>query len=251
MSALAHHFERAGVPTVVISLVREHSERIRPPRTLWTSFELGRPLGAPGNAAFQRRVLLSALELFAEPVGPVLADFPEDVPSDGTNGAAGEAAWACPVQFSKPETSDPADLGAQVAQEVRRLAPWYERSRERRDGRTTVGLSGLAPDAIVEFLAGYAERGEETSPRDGVAFSRCLKRALDDLLAWYQEAATAQPGVTPSGGALAAWFWGETRASRLFLAVRERGAASEDPAVRLVAKLLLVPRGASAWIEPV
>ena len=55
----------------------------------------------------------------------------------------------------------------------------------------------------------------KTSPRDGVAFSRILKYALDDLLAWYREAATAQPGETPSGGALAAWFWGETRASRL------------------------------------
>ena len=251
MSALAHYFERAGIPTAVLSLVREHSERIRPPRTLWTSFELGRPLGAPGDAPFQRRVLLAALGLLEEVAGPVLADFPEDAPSAGANGAAGEEAWACPVRFSKPEASDPADLGAQVAQEVRRLAPWYERSRERRGGRTTVGLSGLAPDGIVEFLAGYAERGEETSPRDGVAFSRILKHALDDLLAWYQEAATAQPGPTPSGSALAAWFWSETQASRLFLAVRERGAASEDPAIRLVAERLLVPRGASAWIEAV
>ena len=250
MSALAHFFERAGIPTVVVSLVREHSERIRPPRTLWTPFELGRPLGAPGNAAFQRRVLLDTLGLLAETSGPVLADFPDDAPNGGADGGAGEAAWACPVRFSKPEASDPADLGGQVGQEVRSLAPWYERSRERRGGRTTVGLSGLAPDALVEFLAGYAERGEETNPRDGIAFARFLKHALDDLLAWYQEAATARPGTTPSGGALAAWFWGETRASRLFLAVRERGVASEDPAIRLVAKLLLVPRGASAWISP-
>ena len=249
MSALAHYFERAGVPTVVTSLVREHSERIRPPRTLWTSFELGRPLGTPGDAAFQRRVLLAALGLLAETVGPVLADFPEDA-SEASAGDAGPAGWVCPVNLPRPEASDPGSLGAQVAQEVRRLAPWYERSRERRGGRTTVGLSGLAPDGLVEFLAAYAEGGEETSPRDGIAFSRVLEHTLDDLLAWYQEAATAQPGATPSGGALAAWFWGETRASRLFLAVRERGVASEDPAIRLVAKLLLVPRGASAWLPP-
>ena len=249
MSALAHYFERAGIPTVVTSLVREHSERIRPPRTLWTSFELGRPLGAPGDAAFQRRVLLAALGLLDEVAGPVLADFPEDAPSAGANGAAGEGAWACPVRFPKPAASDTDSLLAQVTREVRSLAPWYERASERRGGRTTVGLSGLAPEAIVELLADYAEGGDETSPREDVAFSRILKHALDDLLAWYQEAATAQPGATPSGRELAAWFWGETRASRLFLAVRERGAASEDPAIRLVAKLLLVPRGASAWIE--
>ena len=246
MSALAHFFERAGIPTVVVSLVREHSERIRPPRTLWTPFELGRPLGAPGNAAFQRRVLLDTLGLLAETSGPVLADFPDDAPNGGADGGAGEAAWACPVRFSKPEASDPADLGGQVVRaSAAAAAHLYHEVR-----RTTVGLSGLAPDALVEFLAGYAERGEETNPRDGIAFARFLKHALDDLLAWYQEAATVRPGTTPSGGALAAWFWGETRASRLFLAVRERGVASEDPAIRLVAKLLLVPRGASAWISP-
>ena len=249
MSALGHYLERAGVPTVVISLVREHSERIRSPRTLWTPFELGRPLGAPGNAAFQRRVLGVALGLLAETAGPVLADFPDEAPA-GTDGGGDEAAWACPVRLARPDAADDGSLGARVAREVRNLAPWHERSRERRGGRTTVGLSGLAPGAIVEFLAGYAEGGDATSPRDGVAFARILKHALDDLLAWYQEAATAQPGATPSGGALAEWFWSETEASRLFLAVRERGVESGDPAVRLVAKLLLVPRAANAWLSP-
>ena len=247
MSALAHYLERAGIPTVVLSLVREHSERIRSPRTLWTPFELGRPLGVPGDSAFQRRVLRAALGLLAETAGPVLADFPDDPP--GEAGGAGEAAWACPVRFPPPDPSDSESLRAQVAREIRSLAPWHERARERRGGRSTVGLSGQAPDAIVEFLAGYAEHGRETSPREGVAFARALKHGLDDLLAWYQEAATAQPGATPSGSVLAAWFWGETRASRLFLAVRDRGAGSEDPAVRLVAKLLLVPRSASAWLS--
>ena len=249
MSALAHHFERAGIPTVVISLVREHSERIRPPRTLWTPFELGRPLGAPTNAAFQRRVLLAALGLLAETAGPVLADYPEDAPA-GTDGGAGEGVWACPVRLSRPDAADPESLGARVAREVRRLAPWHERSLARRGGRSTVGLSGLAPNAIVELLADYAERGEETSPRDGVAFPRILKHSLDDLLAWYQEAATATPGASPSGRDVAGWFWRETEASRLFLAVRERGVESEDPAIRVVTKLLLVPRGASAWLPP-
>ena len=248
MSALAHYFERDGIPAVAISLVREHSERMRPPRTLWTPFELGRPLGAPGDAAFQRRVIVAALDLLAEAAGPVLADFPDDAPP-GAGGEAGGAAWACPVRFPKPESSDPGSLGARVAREVRSLAPWHARSLERRGGRTTVGLSGLGPDALVEFLARYVERGDETRPREGVVFSRFLKHVLDDLLAWYQEAATAQPGSTPSGQALAAWFWGETEASGLFLAVRERGAASDDPAIRLVVKRLLVPRGASAWLD--
>ena len=82
-----------------------------------------------------------------------------------------------------------------------------------------------------------------------LAFSRFLKYALDDLLAWYQEAATARPGPIPAGHELWKWFWGETQASRLFLAVRERAAASEDGATRFTVKALLVPRGASAWID--
>ena len=250
MSALAHYFERAGLPTVVLSLVREHSERIRPPRTVWTAFELGRPLGAPGDPAFQRRVLLAALGTLAETSGPVLVDFPEDAPA-GADEAGEGVGWACPVRFAKPEpeTAGPEGLRARVEREMRSLAPWYERARGRRGGRTTVGLSGLDPAAIAGFLADYAQGGDESSPGDGIAFSRFLKYALDDLLAWYQEAATAQPGPAPAGRDLAAWFWGETEASRLFLAVRERGAASEDRTVRFVVKALLVPRAANVRID--
>ena len=53
MSALAHMIEARGIATVVIGLVRPHLETIRPPRALFVPFELGRPLGAPEDAAFQ------------------------------------------------------------------------------------------------------------------------------------------------------------------------------------------------------
>ena len=63
MGALGHFLEREGIPTVGISLVREHTEKIRPPRALWVTFELGRPFGIPDDAAFQRRVMQGALGL--------------------------------------------------------------------------------------------------------------------------------------------------------------------------------------------
>ena len=63
MSGLGHILENAGLSTVSISLVREHTERIVPPRALWVPFEFGRPLGVPGDADFQRRVLVAALKL--------------------------------------------------------------------------------------------------------------------------------------------------------------------------------------------
>jgi hypothetical protein len=43
--------------------VREHTEKIRPPRALWVTFELGRPMGIPGDGPFQRPV----------PAAPVVA----------------------------------------------------------------------------------------------------------------------------------------------------------------------------------
>ena len=73
MGGLAHYLEQDGLATTQISLIRLHSEKIRPPRALWVPFELGRPLGPPNDEAFQHRVLKAALDLLAAPSGPVLA----------------------------------------------------------------------------------------------------------------------------------------------------------------------------------
>ena len=76
MSALAHYLEAEGVPAVAISLIRLHTEKVRPPRALWVPFELGRPLGAPNDQAFQTRVIAAALGLLEAASGPVvLAGF--------------------------------------------------------------------------------------------------------------------------------------------------------------------------------
>ena len=85
MSALAHYFEAAGIPTTLSALVREHAVAIKPPRALSVPFELGRPLGAPEHAAFQTRVIAAALELLERPSGPILEDYPEDAPADSNH----------------------------------------------------------------------------------------------------------------------------------------------------------------------
>ena len=61
MSALGHYLEEEGIATTQISLIREHTEAMKPPRALWVPFVLGRPFGVPNDAAFQRRVVLAAL----------------------------------------------------------------------------------------------------------------------------------------------------------------------------------------------
>ena len=77
MGGLAHYIEGAGIPTVVISLIRRHTEVMKPPRGLFVPFELGRPFGAANEPGFQRRVLLDALKMLERTDGPILEDFPD------------------------------------------------------------------------------------------------------------------------------------------------------------------------------
>ena len=61
--------------TVGITLVREHTEKVKPPRALWVPYPYGRPLGLPDDPALQLRVIRAALDLFDAQSGPVLAEF--------------------------------------------------------------------------------------------------------------------------------------------------------------------------------
>jgi hypothetical protein len=64
--------EKAGIPTASVTLLREITERIAPPRALFLDFPLGYPLGDPNDAAMQTRILLSLFALLGETVPPAL-----------------------------------------------------------------------------------------------------------------------------------------------------------------------------------
>ncbi len=64
--------ERAGIPTVSVTLLREITVRVAPPRALFVDFPLGYPLGAPNDAALQTRIILAAFELLVESFPPVI-----------------------------------------------------------------------------------------------------------------------------------------------------------------------------------
>lgn len=68
--------ERAGIPTVGVSLLREVAEKVRPPRALYVSFPFGYPLGKPNQPALQHQVIEASLKLLTvkNPL-PILADF--------------------------------------------------------------------------------------------------------------------------------------------------------------------------------
>jgi len=239
VSGLARFFEEEGIATVVVSLVREHTERIKPPRALWVPFQLGRPLGAPDDPAFQTRVLRAALALFSAPAGPVIGDFDEDAPGADPEDYSG---WVCPMTLPAPPDGSvaPGSLLAQLRAEIDSLAPWYDLARERR-GRTTVGVSGMTIAEAAGLLTAFLDDQEIESPDPALSAPHAVKFAADDLKAWYLEAATARPGAAGSA-ALNDWFWGETAAGRLLLQLSAVCRGIDTPVMQWLGHKSLVPR---------
>ena len=79
MSTLAHVLEEAGLATVALGIVRGQLESTAPPRGLFVDFPLGRPLGKPGDAEFQHRVLAHAFSML-ERTEPGIEAFAEAIP---------------------------------------------------------------------------------------------------------------------------------------------------------------------------
>lgn len=64
--------EKAGIPAVSVTLLREITERVEPPRALFADFPLVYPLGAPNDIPLQTRIIVTALNLTHEAVPPVI-----------------------------------------------------------------------------------------------------------------------------------------------------------------------------------
>ena len=239
MSGLAHYFEDEGIATTLIALLRIHAEKIEPPRALWVPFELGRPLGPPGDTAFQSRVIRAALALLERDDGPVVLEDYDEIAPD----ADADPTWTCPVVLD-PSISD-------VISEIEAVRPFHEQAIAR-TGYSTVGVSGLSMPEIGEYLSRFDTDDPMPNPRRDLADVQVMRFAIDDLKAYYLESATSGPG-RPSTVQLLDWLWGETRAGRLILALREGCIASEDKNRRLV-KNWLVPEvaierlGLESWV---
>ena len=67
--------EYADITTVSLSLLREITEKIQPPRALYVPFPLGYPLGEPNNVELQMRVIQAAFALLPRNDVPVLETF--------------------------------------------------------------------------------------------------------------------------------------------------------------------------------
>ena len=235
MGALAHYIENSGIATTQISLIREHTALISPPRALWVSFPLGRPFGIPNNTNFQHRVLGACLNLLTVEAGPVLVNFEEDIPELNQTETEG---WTCPVSLAEPIKNDTALIGV-LERELQSLTPWYSLSLKRR-GRTTFGTSGLNPEKAMAFISAFFEYIPD-NPSDELKLEELFKQCCEDLKAFYSEAATAQPGsVSPD--AIQEWFWNETALGKALIFLHDKFLVGSDENFKALALHGLIPR---------
>jgi hypothetical protein len=235
VSALAHYLEEEGLATVAISLIRPQTENTKPPRALWVPFELGRPFGPPGDAAFQRRVILAALGMLERDSGPVIIeDFPDDDPRWQP-----DPGWRPPPIPAPPAAGSPAALAAQLEAEIPQLRDAHQRWVAQYS-RTAVGLCGLSISECCRYVADWLGGKAPPIPREAFSGPLMLRFAVDDLKAYYLEAAAAGAG-RPSSRQLGDWFWNETVAGAAIHALREACLASEDDRLKLIAGNFLVP----------
>jgi D-proline reductase (dithiol) PrdB len=69
--------EAAGIPTISISLSKEVTGKVKPPRAVYTGLPLGHPLGFPGEESQQLKILrqiLGYLETIDSPGDLVVID---------------------------------------------------------------------------------------------------------------------------------------------------------------------------------
>ena len=219
---LARALEAQGVATTSISMVREHTEKVKPPRALFVPFPFGHALGRPNDPELQHRVLKAALELLDAPAGPVLRDFPEEA-EPGVEPPA-------PTQASAiaPSASTPAD----PAMETTQMRQYHEQWLARSGGRTAFGLTGIPATrfrGVVRFLQGFAA-GEDVDMPERTAdlpLSNFIRYCADDLKTLYFEGHLAMKPAA-GGDEIARWFWGETASGQLLRRVRDRLDASDN-----------------------
>ena len=244
MGGLAHYLEEEELATTQISLIRPQTEKTKPPRALWVPFELGRPMGAPNDPEFQKKVLRAALGLLDRDDGPVLIeDFPSEAPADMA--ASDGEAWFCPINLPPLPVDKSAGGGFKAAMEaeIAGLYSWYGMALRER-GRTTLGLSGMSITEIANFICIFLDGEVPENPNCDYSVGQNLKFAVEDLKAFYREAASAQPGNN-TGKQMNDWFYGQTAGGKALYAltpiIKDLAKQRDDRFMKFFADRLLIP----------
>ncbi len=205
MGTLASVLEKAGFATVALSSIRGQIETTTPPRALHCNFPLGRPLGKPNEPEFQRKVITAAFSLLAEPVGPVLVDYPISIQDDA------DTPLSCPIPPADTSGRNPA------AAEALGLHPAWRRTQETY-GRSTVGkviTAEQVPDMLDLFT-----RIAEGEPWEDVGFPGDPTKIAADIKNFYEEAAISLADTPPSARSAESWFVTETLGGQLIQTAR-------------------------------
>jgi len=204
-------------------MLREHTEKVKPPRALFVPFPFGHAFGRPDDPDLQHRVLRAALDLLAAPAGPVLRDFPDAAEPGDQPAAPAQASSIAPA----------AGVSDDPALETTQMRRYHELWLGRSGGRTAFGLSGIPATrfrGVVRFLQSFAageDADMEERPPD-LPLPGFIRHCADDLKTLYFEGRMAmKPAV--GGDEIARWFWAETAMGQLLRRVRDRLDASEDP----------------------
>jgi hypothetical protein len=214
--------EEAGLVTGGISLIREHTEKVKPPRALWVPFPFGLPVGHPENATEQRSVLDAVLALIDEPDVPVLHDFDGELePGETGTSIQAAAVEAAPVEL---------DLADEVTTMRRYWEQWIDRS-----GRTAVGVSNVPPvkfRGVVRFLEAFVKGEHRALPEHGeTSLPLFIRYCADDLRVLYLEARLVmRPDESQSD--TQRWFWGETTLGSFLRTLRDVMNDSDDDLMR-------------------
>ncbi|MEM7342130.1 MAG: hypothetical protein AAF467_26045 [Actinomycetota bacterium] len=211
---LARVFEEAGLATVGLSLVRQQAVNVKAPRFLHVEFPLGRPLGRPGDADFQRDVIRRAFALLERTDVPVLEDHPEVIVDDG------EEAASCTL----PPPFDP-NLHPAI-DEAKGLIPAYRRQVEAAGGRTALGRVGDV-DAIADLITAFIDLSTGSSLADVGMDPDSVRAAGQDVRAFYEEAGLSLSEHVPGARQIETWFYTETKTGAVIkaaaAALREAG----------------------------
>ena len=225
MSVLAHVFEAAGIATVALGSIRNQIVNTAPPRGLFCDFPLGRPLGKPGDAEFQHRVLTHAFSLL-ERTAPGVETFAETLPDDGTS------AVSCPI----PPRHDPS-LPAAV-DEARGLRPAYNRAIAKFGDHGSTGRT-VDADAIPEAVAAFVRIAEGT-PWKQAGVPGVPARVSQDIRGYYETAALALVEHTPAAWETTRWFLQHTEAGKAIVGARK---AMQEAGEKQPLWFYLVPNG--------
>ena len=207
--------------TVALGSIRGQIYGTAPPRGLFCDFPLGRPLGVPGDATFQHRVIERAFGML-ERTEPGVEDY-EVVIEDGDS-----QPLACPLPARMDPDAHPA------IDEAKGLRPAYERAIAKygnRAGAVRLLDADSIPAAIESFI-----RVAEGHPWKQAGIPGIPARVSQDIRGYYEMAAMEIADHTPAAWAGYRWFRDQTKTGEVIKKARDamRESGAKEPLWRFL-----------------